>query len=179
MKKDYIIQNASVASKFDNVSINETYKDEKIWKIKGDKMNGKELKVEENTLTFGASTRKVNVFGLFKYKPNNNLYVIYTDIDTTYSVVHYGTSHMKNDSILSMSSNKDRDENIIKEYIFKVTEKEDLSNFEIINLDSIEKIEITSTIEYTKVILPARDKDDAFHPYIFSIPSPKFHHRPF
>ena len=108
-------------------------------------MNGKELKVEENTLTFGASTRKVNVFGLFKYKPNNNLYVIYTDIDTTYSVVHYGTSHMKNDSILSMSSNKDRDENIIKEYIFKVTEKEDLSNFEIINLDSIEKIEIISS----------------------------------
>lgn len=108
-------------------------------------MNGKELKVEENTLTFGASVRKVNVFGVFKYKPNNNLYVIYTDTDTSYSVVHYGTSHIKNDSILSMSSNKDRDENIIKEYIFKITEKEDLSNFEIINLDNIEKIEIISS----------------------------------
>lgn len=108
-------------------------------------MNGKELKVEENTLTFGANVRKVNVFGLFKYKPNNNLYVIYADKDTSYSVVQYGTSHIKNDSILSMSSNKDRDENIIKEYIFKVTEKGDLSNFEIINLDNIEKIEIISS----------------------------------
>ena len=108
-------------------------------------MNGKELKVEENTLTFGANVRIVNVFGLFKYKPNNNLYVIYADKNTSYSVVQYGTSHIKNDSILSMSSNKDRDENIIKEYIFKVTEKGDLSNFEIINLDNIEKIEIISS----------------------------------
>ena len=39
-------------------------------------MNGKELRVSEYNLTFGKSARMINVFGIFKYKANNNLYII-------------------------------------------------------------------------------------------------------
>jgi uncharacterized protein (UPF0333 family) len=118
-------------------------------------MNGKELKVTEYNLSFGTTTRKVNVFGLFRYKPNNNLYVIYKDVNTTYNIVYYGDSHIKGNSILSLTCNKDKDEEIIKEYIFKVTEKEDLKNFEIISLDDIEEIEIISSskLELKKEVL--------------------------
>ena len=42
-------------------------------------MNGKELKVIVYNLTFASSQRLVNVFGVFRYKKNNNLYVIYTE----------------------------------------------------------------------------------------------------
>ena len=108
-------------------------------------LNGKELKVVEYDLKFGQKPRMVNVFGVFKYRPNNNLYVIYADVDTTYSYVSYGSSHVKNDSVLSMSCNKDKDEEIIKEYIFKVTKKEKLDDFEMISLDNITDIEIISS----------------------------------
>ena len=118
-------------------------------------MNGKELKVVEYDLKFGQKPRMVNVFGVFKYKPNNNLYVVYADVDTNLSYVSYGSSHVKNDSILSMSCNKDKDEEIIKEYIFKVTNKEEIDNFEIISLDDISGIEIISSnkLEIKKDVL--------------------------
>ncbi len=108
-------------------------------------MNGKELKVAEYELKFGGQPRLVNVFGVFRYKPNNALYVIYADVGTTYDYVCYGSSHVKNDTILSMSSNKEEDLEVIKEYIFKVIEDEKLDNFEIISLDNIKEIEIISS----------------------------------
>ena len=40
-------------------------------------MNGKVLKVVEYNLEFGKQARMVNVFGVFRYLPNNNLYIIY------------------------------------------------------------------------------------------------------
>lgn len=134
-------------------------------------MNGKELKVVEYDLKFGQKPRMVNVFGVFKYKPNNNLYVIYADVDTNLSYVSYGGSHVKNDSILSMSCNKDKDEEIIKEYIFKVTNKEAMDDFEIISLDNISGIEIISSnkLEIKKDVLdslveltiPVKEKKEA------------------
>ena len=118
-------------------------------------MNGKELKVVEYNLTFGKNARIVNVFGCFRYKENNNLYIIYTDVNTKYNIIYYGSSHVKNDSILSMQCNNKKDEEIIKEYIFKVTNKESLDNFEIIPLEKIEGVEIISSnkLEIKKEVL--------------------------
>ena len=107
-------------------------------------MLGKELKVMEYNLTFGKSARIVNIYGLFRYKKNNGLYVLYADVDSGYPVVYYGSSHVKNHSILSIST-KEEDVEIIKEYIFKVTSDEKLDGFEIISLNEIEGIEIISS----------------------------------
>ena len=108
-------------------------------------MNGKELKVAEIELKFGAQARMVNVFGLFRYKPNNGLYVIYSDVGNTYNYVCYGLSHIKNNSILCMNSNKPEDIEAIKEYIYKVTNGEKLDDYEIISLDDVDEIEIISS----------------------------------
>lgn len=107
-------------------------------------MNGKELKVVEYNLSFGGKERKVNVFSLFRYQKNNGLYVIYADVGTTYNIINYGTSHMKENTILSMTPHE-KDIEIIKEYIFKVTNNEPLEEFEILPLDNITSIEIISS----------------------------------
>ena len=107
-------------------------------------MNGKKLKVTEYNLTFGATDRYVNVFGFFKYKKNGNLYVVYTDVDTKYELVYYGSSHEKNNNLLSMSC-KDEEQEIIKEYIYKVTNNEPLDDFIIFTLEDITGIEIIAS----------------------------------
>ena len=118
-------------------------------------MNGKEMKVIEYNLTYGSSARLVNVLGCFRYKANDNLYVVYSDVVNSYNIIYYGSSHIKDKSILSMECKNEKDEEIIKEYIYKVTNKEDLSNFEIISLDNIDGIEIISSnkLEIKKDIL--------------------------
>ena len=105
---------------------------------------GKELKVIQYELTFGGTERLVNVFSVFRYKKSNNLYVIYSDVGNEYPIIYYGSSHIKNTSILSMTC-KEEDSEIIKEYIFNTIEKKELENFEILPLDDINGIEIISS----------------------------------
>lgn len=112
-------------------------------------MNGKILKVVEYNLTFGSAERFVNVFGCFKYKPSNSLYLLYADVDSKYNVIYYGSSHIKENAILAMGCKDKKDEEIIKEYIFKVTNKESLDDFLMISLDNIEGVEIISSNKLT------------------------------
>ena len=107
-------------------------------------MKGKQIKVIEYNLTFGSNARMVNILGLFKYKPNNNLYIVYSDVVSKYSIIYYGSSHIKETSILSMETKDPKDEEIIKEYIYKTTNNESLDNYDLINLDKIDGIEIIS-----------------------------------
>lgn len=108
-------------------------------------MNGKVLKVVEYNLTFGESTRLINVYGLFRYKKNNNLYIVYSDTNIQYNYISYGSSHIKDKSVLSMAVSTKEEEEIIKEYIFKVVNHEELSNFEMISLEKIDGIELISS----------------------------------
>ena len=106
-------------------------------------MNGKTVEVVEYNLTFGGAKRFINVFGCFKYKNNGNLYVVYADVNSS-GVLYYGSSHIKNNIIVSMSC-KQSDESIIKEYIDLVINKKDLSNFSSIDLKEITGIELISS----------------------------------
>lgn len=108
----------------------------------GAKMNGKMLKVKQTNLEFGAHERYVNILGCFKYKPNGNVYVVYTDVDNKYSVVYYGSGHVRQDMMLCMQCRDKNEEEYIKEFIFKVTQKDDLSNFDWLSLDNVSCIEI-------------------------------------
>lgn len=107
-------------------------------------MHGKTLRVVEYNLTFGTTARMVNVFGVFKYKKNNNLYVVYSDDNTKYEIVYYGGSHIKNNTVLSMTT-KESDSEIVKEFIYKIINNDDLSDFEFVDLKEIEGIEIISS----------------------------------
>ena len=118
-------------------------------------MNGKELKVIEYNLTFGTNARIVNVISLFKYKKNNNIYIVYSDVNSSYDIIYYGSSHIKDTTVLSMECKDKMDEEIVKELIYKITNKEELEDYEIINLDNIDGLEIISSnkIEIKKEIL--------------------------
>lgn len=107
-------------------------------------MYGKTLGVVEYNLTFGTNTRMINVFGCFKYKKNNNLYIVYADVDTKYEFIHYGGSHVKNNILLAMTP-KPEDVEIIKEYIYKVINNEDLSDFERLDLTEATGVEIIAS----------------------------------
>ena len=113
------------------------------WKVLW--MNGKTLKVIEYNLSFGSNERMIHVFGVFRYKANNNLYIVYSDVNIQYNLIYYGSSFVKETSILSMECKSKQDEEIVKEYLFKVTARESLDNFEMISLDKIEGIEIISS----------------------------------
>ena len=109
-------------------------------------MIGKVLKVKQNNLEFGVNDRYVNILGVFKYKKNGNLYVLYTDIDTKYSIVYYGAAHLSTDYVLCMKCrDKVTEEEYIKEYIFKTLEGVYLDDFEMFNLDNINTIEIIAS----------------------------------
>lgn len=112
--------------------------------MEGGYMYGKTLGVVEYNLTFGTNTRMINVFGCFKYKKNNNLYIVYADVDTKYEFVHYGGSHVKNNILLAMTPKPD-DVEIIKEYIYKVINNGDLSDFERLDLTEATGVEIISS----------------------------------
>ena len=134
-------------------------------------MNGKTLKVVQYNLEFGASDRFVDVFGCFKYKPNSNMYLIYADTkkDQKYNMIYYGSSHVKGNSILSMRCREAKEVEIIKEYIFKVTNHETLDNFEVVSLENIEEIEIIASDKLevkpeilstlTEITLPKKQED--------------------
>ena len=108
-------------------------------------MNGKVLKVVEYNLSFGATDHYINVYGVFRYKKNNNLYIIYSDTNPTYNYISYGSSYIKNNSILSLATTKKEEEEIVKEYIFKTIHQENTEEFENISLDTIEGIEIVGS----------------------------------
>ena len=106
-------------------------------------MNGKVLSVKVSELQYGTTTRMVNVLTCFKYKINGNIYIIYCDTDTKYNVVYYGSGHIRQGIALCMPIRDiTTEEEIIKEYIFKVTSNEALDNFESISLDEAQALEI-------------------------------------
>ena len=105
-------------------------------------MNGKTLKVKVSQLEFGTSDRYVNILGCFKYIPNGNIYIVYTDTDLKYNVVHYGNGHVRQGGVLCMSCRSKDEEEVIKEYIFKVSNNEGLESFEAYPLGDVSDIEI-------------------------------------
>ncbi len=118
-------------------------------------MKGKEIKVIEYNLTFGQAARTVYILGLFKYKPNGNIYLVYCDKNSNYNLAYYGYSHVKNDAILSMQCRNKEDEEIIKKYIYTITNKEKEDDYEYISLDKVEGIEIisSSNLELKKEVI--------------------------
>lgn len=105
-------------------------------------MNGKTIKVKQYNLQFGEKERFINILSCFKYKKNGNIYIIYSDIDQKYSLVYYGSGHLKENEALCMPCREKEEVEIIKEYIFKLLKKEPMDNFEIYSIDNVETIEI-------------------------------------
>jgi len=109
-------------------------------------MNGKLVKVKQYNLEFGVKDRYVNILGCFKYLKNGNIYIIYTDIDTKYNLIYYGSGHLKENVALCMNCRENIEVEIIKEYIYKIINKDsNMNDYEYLSLENIESIEIIAS----------------------------------
>ena len=109
-------------------------------------MYGKVMKVSEYELKFGQREQFVDVFGCFKYLKNGNSYVIYSNVNEIgHGKVRYGLFHKDKSKgkIVSLEP-KVGDSEIVKEFIWKLVNSQELNYYEIIPIDDIDKIEIIS-----------------------------------
>ena len=76
-------------------------------------MNGKRIKVNDFKFKYGQETKFINVFGAFKYKKNNNKYVIYSYDN---SKLYYGSLFIRDNELVIMLSKNDG-ENLINKFL--------------------------------------------------------------
>ena len=76
-------------------------------------MNGKRIKVNDFKFKYGQETIFINVFGAFKYKKNNNKYVIYSYDN---SKLYYGSLFIRDNELVIMLSKNDG-ENLINKFL--------------------------------------------------------------
>lgn len=116
------------------------------YRVDGDTVNGKVLKVKQNNLEFGSRDRYVNILGCFRYKINGNIYVVYSDVEARYNIIYYGSGHVRMGQVLCMPCrDKGVEEEVIKEYIFKMLQGESIDNFELVSLEGVDNIEIINS----------------------------------
>ncbi len=104
-------------------------------------MFGKKLKIKDYKFTFGKQNEDFNVFGCFKYR--SNYYAIYQDV-TNPTTLYYGTCHISKNILVVLALGKNDSVVGIQNFITKLYNGEDLSDYQILSLANVEKIEIIS-----------------------------------
>jgi hypothetical protein len=89
-------------------------------------MNGKRIKVNDFKFKYGQETIFINVFGAFKYKKNNNKYVIYSYDN---SKLYYGSLFIRDNELVIMLSKNDG-ENLINKFLDDILTGNSDSDFE-------------------------------------------------
>ena len=96
-------------------------------------MNGKRIKVNDFKFKYGQDTIFINVFGAFKYKKNNNKYVVYSYDN---SKLYYGSLFIRDNELVIMLSKNDS-EDLIDKFLDDILNGNNDDNFEDISLDKI------------------------------------------
>ena len=111
-------------------------------------MNGKILKISSNDLYGNVDDRMVAVFAAFNHKRYMNKYVIFTyEGEFNKKKLYYGSLHLKDKSIVVFSVNeatKGFIDNFIEAYL---TDSVNPSEYELVDISNMEKIEIVSCNE--------------------------------
>lgn len=114
-------------------------------------MTGKVLKVSSNDLYGNADDRVVRVYVCFEHLKYMNNYAVFS-IEGD-SKLYYGSIHFKKNSLVIFSVRKE-----IEKYILEFLDEymnDDINNFRILNMDSVDKVELVSysMMEYDKLDL--------------------------
>lgn len=115
-------------------------------------MAGKILKIVSNDLYGNVDERKVVVFACFLHTKYMNNYVVFSFLgEYDKKKICYGSVHIKDNSLVIFSV-----KNNVKKYIDEFLdeyENDKVENFEILNIDNIEKVELVSynEMEYDKL----------------------------
>lgn len=101
-------------------------------------MNGKRIKINDFKFKYGQETIFINVFGAFKYKKNNNKYVVYSYDNNK---LCYGSLFIRNSEIVIMLSKND-DDSLVQRFLEDVLNGNIDDDFEVISLDKIDSAQI-------------------------------------
>ena len=108
-------------------------------------MNGKVLKISNNDLNGNNDERKIAVFAAFIHKKYMNKYAIFAfENELDKKKLAFGSIHLKNDSLVTFDvrpNEKDFINTFVSQYL---DNKIDESEYEIIDISNISKIELVS-----------------------------------
>ena len=109
-------------------------------------MNGKILKISNNDLYGNVDDRKVSVYAMFNHLKYMNKYVIFSFIDEyNKKKLYFGSLHLKDNSIVVFSLKDNGMIEAVNKFIYDyINGRVDSSEYEIINISNIEKIELVS-----------------------------------
>ena len=118
-------------------------------------MNGKILKIVNNDLYGNVDEREIVVFASFVHKKYMNRYVIFTYKDEYEKKrLYYGSVHVKENTLVVFAI-RDNEINYINEFISMYMNNNFNSEYELIDISTIEKIQIVSCgdVEFDKLLL--------------------------
>lgn len=102
-------------------------------------MIGKKIKVNDFKFKYGQETIFINVYGAFKYKKNNNKYIVYSYDN---SKLYYGSLFVRNNELVIMLSKNDS-EDLVDKFIDNILDNNDNNkDFDIISLDKIDSVQV-------------------------------------
>lgn len=102
-------------------------------------MNGKRIKLDDYTFTFGEQDVYLNVYGAFKYKKSGNKYVVYSYDN---GKLCYGSLFIRENKIVVMTSEKEVNDEIIEKYVNNILEEKESKDFENISIKDVGEIQI-------------------------------------
>lgn len=110
-------------------------------------MKGLEISVTNSDLVIKQEERIVKLFVIFKDKKYGTKYVLFTD--KTNSHLYFGSPLVNDNKMVIMKFKNSKDEELVKEFAWNYLNEKDISNFELIEVPIIEKLEIidNNTIE--------------------------------
>ena len=102
-------------------------------------VNGKRIKLDDYTFTFGEQDVYLNVYGAFKYKKSGNKYVVYSYDN---GKLCYGSLFIRENKIVVMTSEKEVNDEIIEKYVNNILEEKESKDFENISIKDVGEIQI-------------------------------------
>lgn len=102
-------------------------------------MNGKRIKLDDYTFTFGQQDVFLNVYGAFSHNKRGNKYVVYSYDN---GKLCYGSLFIRENKIVVMTSDKEANDDIIKKYINNILEEKETKEFTNIAIDDIKEMQI-------------------------------------
>ena len=110
-------------------------------------MIGKILKVKDINMAFNEKTKKVSVFTCFTHVKYSDNYIIFADYDNYKNgILYYGTVYIKGNTVVIFDIKQDK-ENIVFDFVNKITSGANDSEYSIINISNMTEVEIISKNE--------------------------------
>jgi len=103
-------------------------------------MKGLKISVTNSDLVLKQEERLIKLFVIFKDNKYGTKYIIFTD--SASRELYYGSPLINNNKMIIMKFKDIKDEEMVKEFVWNYSNDKSTSNFEIIEIPQIDKLEI-------------------------------------